>query len=232
MGRPSCARDARTIALPPPAKRVSPEVVIFGASGQTGRELVTQALELGHAVTAFARQPEKLAAADGRVRVVQGDIIDVAAVTRAVEGQEAVLSALGASSPMRPYPEFRAGVANIVNAMQSSDVRRLVYLSFLGVRAREERLGFFLNQVAARLLRHAIADHAANERTIRASRLAWTIVLAAKLTNGPRTRTYRSGEEVAIQSVVPSISRADVADFMLRQVADTTYVGRSPRIMN
>jgi putative NADH-flavin reductase len=208
------------------------KVVIFGASGQTGRELVTQALELGHVVTAFARRPETLGGADGRVRVVQGDIVDVAAVTRAVEGQEAVLSALGASNPMRPYPEFRTGVANIVKAMQTSDVRRLVYLSFLGVRAGEERLGFFLNQVAARLLRHAIADHAANERTIRASRLVWTIVLAPTLTRGRRTRTYRSGEDVAIQSVVPSISRADVADFMLRQLAEVTYVGRSPRIMN
>lgn len=154
------------------------KVVIFGASGQTGRELVAQALELGHVVTAFARRPETLGGADGRVRLVQGDIIDFAAVHRAVDGQEAVLSALGASSPMRPYPEFRTGVVNIVKAMQASEVRRLVYLSFLRVRAGEERLGFFLNQVAARLLRHAVADHAANERTIRASPLAWTIVLA------------------------------------------------------
>ena len=121
---------------------------------------------------------------------------------------------------MRLYPEFRTGVAN------------LVYLSFLGVRVGEERLGFFLNQVAARLLRHATADHAANERTIRASRLAWTIVQAPKLTTGRRTRTYRRGEHVAIQSFLPSISRADVAEFMLRQLAEVTYVGRSARIMN
>ena len=208
------------------------KIVIFGASGQTGRELVTQALELGHVVTAFARRPETLGGADGRVRVVQGDIIDAAVVTRAVEGQEAVLSALGASNPMRPYPAFRTGIENIVKAMQTSDVRRLVYLSFLGVRAGEEDLRFFLNHVASRLLRYAIADHAANERTILASRLAWTIVHAPKLTRGRRTQTYRSGEQLPIQSVVPSISRADTADFMLRQLVEDTYVGRRPRVMN
>lgn len=207
-------------------------IVIFGAAGGTGRELVTQALELGHVVTAFERRPKTADGADGRVRVVRGDIVDVAAVARAVEGQEAVISALGASNPLRPYPEFRTGVANIVQAMQASGVRRLVYLSFLGVRAGEEHLGFFLNHVAARLLRHSIADHAANERTIRSSRLDWTIVLPPKLTNGRRTRTYRSGDDIAIQSAMPSISRADVADFMLRQLADVTCVGKSPRIMN
>jgi len=112
------------------------------------------------------------------------------------------------------------------------DVRRLVYLSFLGVRAGEERLGFFLNQGAARLLRHATADHAANERTIRASRLAWTIVHAPKLTSGRRTGAYRSGEQVARKSVVPSIYRWDVANFMLRQLTEDIYVRLSPRLMN
>src|SRR5215204_2778617 len=157
------------------------KIVIFGASGQTGRQLVAQACDLGHFVTAFVRRPETVGPPDARVRVVQGDIIDVAAVTRAIEGQDAVLSALGASTPMRPYPAFRKGMENIVEAMQAGSVRRLVYLSFLGVRAGEESLGFFLNHVAARLLRHAIADHVANEQTIRASRLAWTIVHAPKL---------------------------------------------------
>src|SRR5688500_2686383 len=129
-------------------------IVIFGAAGGTGRELVTQALELGHVVTAFERRPQTADGADGRVRVVRGDIVDVAAVARAVEGQEAVLSALGASNPLRPYPEFRTGVSNIVQAMQASGVRRLVYLSFLGVRDGGVHLGLFLNHVAARLLRH------------------------------------------------------------------------------
>jgi uncharacterized protein YbjT (DUF2867 family) len=164
------------------------KILIFGASGGTGRELVEQAQGAGHVVTAFARRPERLGGLKRTPRVVQGDIIDAAAVARAVDGQEAVLSALGASTPTRPYPAFRTGIENIVRAMQANDVRRLVYLSFLGVRAGEEDLGFFLNHVAARLLRHSIADHAANERAIRASQLAWTI--APKLTHG-RTGTYR-----------------------------------------
>jgi uncharacterized protein YbjT (DUF2867 family) len=168
----------------------------------------------------------------GQVRVVAGDMGDAAAVARAVHGQDAVLSALGAPSPLRPYPAFRTGITTIVDTMQRSDVQRLVYLSFIGVRAGEQRLGFFLDHIAARLLRYPIADHVANERTIRSSALAWTVVLAAKLTNGRRTERYRSGDDIPVRSVVPSIARADVADFMLRQLAESTYVRHSPRVMN
>ena len=206
-------------------------ILIFGASGQTGHELLAQAIPLGHEVTAFVRNAGKLGQVNSRVHVIHGDITDAATVNRAVEGHDAVLSVLGAPTPIRPYPAFRTGIENIIRAMEAAAVRRFIYLSFLGVRAGAEDLGFFFNHVAARLLRHAIADHAANEYAIRTSRLAWTIVHPPKLTRGRRT-SYRSGEQLTITSVVPSISRADVADFMLQQLTEDRYVLRSPRIMN
>jgi len=206
------------------------KVLVFGASGLTGRELVKQALRAGHVVTAFARHPHAVGA-DSRVRVVQGDIVDAPAVLQAVGGQEAVISALGAPTPTSPYPPLRTGIAHIIAAMQQHGVKRLVYLSFLGVRAGEEPLGFFLDHVASRLLRHSIADHRANEQAIRASGLKWTIVHPPKLTNGRRTGTYRSGEDVAVTSFLPSISRADVAESMLRQLTDESYLHRRPRVM-
>lgn len=207
------------------------KILLFGASGKTGREILRKAHDRGHEITAFVRDPKKLVGL-AATHIIQGDISDVAAVSRAVTGHAAVLSTLGAANPMRPYPAFRMGVENLVQAMESADVRRLVYLSFLGVRSGHENLGFFLNHVASRLLRCAIADHVANEARIRASRLAWTIIHAAKLTNGPATEAYRTGEQLAITSIIPSVSRADVADFMLRQVVEEGYRLRSPRIMN
>jgi len=206
-------------------------IVIFGASGLTGRELVTQALALGHDVTAFSRHPHALARPDKRLRIEEGDITDAVAVGRAVEGQGAVLSALGAPTPMRPYPALQTGIDNVVRAMETSGVERLVYLSFLGVRAGGDHLGFFVNHVAARLLRHAIVDHAANERRIQMSRLAWTIVHAPKLTGGPRTAQYRSGEDIPVDAFIPTLSRADAADFMLRQLTDDGHIRRTLRVM-
>ena len=100
------------------------------------------------------------------------------------------------------------------------------------MRAGEERLGFFLDQVASRLLRHSIADHRANEQAIRESGLQWTIVHPPKLTNGRRTSTYRSGDDAAVTSFLPSISRGDVAEFMLQQLTDETYVRRAARLMS
>lgn len=111
-------------------------IVIFGASGLTGREFVTQALTLGHDVTAFSRHPRALGRSDKKLHIEEGDITDAVAVGRAVEGQGAVLSALGAPAPMRPYPAFQTGIDNVVRAMEASGVERLVYLSFLGVRHR------------------------------------------------------------------------------------------------
>jgi putative NADH-flavin reductase len=208
------------------------KILVFGASGQTGREIVRQAVARKHEVTAFVRNPSRLQDLAARVQVFQGDITDPAAVTRAIEGHAAVLSALGAPNPIQHYQPFQTGIENILHGMEALDVRRLVYLSFVGVNAGTEDLRFFLNQVASRLLRAAIADHRANERAIRASRLSWTIVHAAKLTNGRMTGAYRSGESVPIRSAVPLVSRADVADFMLQQLTDVRYISRSPRVMN
>ena len=102
------------------------KVLVFGASGLTGQELVKQGLYAGHDVTAFVRQPDALGDANFRLRVSQGDVIDAPAVARAVQGQEVVISALGAPTPTSPYPPLRTGLANIIAAMQQHRVERLL----------------------------------------------------------------------------------------------------------
>ena len=206
-------------------------VLIFGASGGTGRLLVCQALARGHTVTAFVRTPTKLAITHPLLTVIAGDVADRAAVARAVQGQDAVLSALGAATPLRRDPILVAGIRHIVETMTGAGVQRLIYQSFLGVGDSRREGGFFIRYVAALLLRHPTADHELKERVIRESGLLWTIVRPPKLTDGPLTGRYRIGEHIRARSPMPLLSRADVADAMLRQLDDPTHVRAVVRVM-
>ena len=209
------------------------KIVIFGAAGATGHALVTQALAQGHHVTAFVRTPAKFDLKHTGVSVAQGNVADAPAVERALSGQDAALCALGAATPLKRDPALVRGVENIVHAMECGGPRRLIYLSFLGVRGGRWQLSFLGRYVVAPLiLRNVVADHDAKESIITRSSLDWTIVRPPRLTNGPRTGAYRHGSDVKAASVVAMISRADVADFMLKQLDDRTYLHKAPAVMN
>lgn len=203
------------------------KLVVFGATGATGRELVGLALEQGHAVTAFARDPAKLEVSHPNLNVIRGDVLDPAAVQSAVQGQEAVLFGAGAKrSTLRAD-----GTRNILRAMENVGVRRLVCQSSYGVGDTRDKLSFLLKYVLVPLvLRHAFADHEAQEREIRQSRLDWTIVRPVGLVKGRRTGIYRHGNLGAEAPAGARISHADVADFMLKQVTDSTYLRQTPGI--
>jgi uncharacterized protein YbjT (DUF2867 family) len=207
-------------------------VLVLGATGATGRHLVGQALAQGHHVTALARNPAKLHSRSPELAVVQGDVTDPLAVERAVRSQDAVLCALGSSTPLKHDPALVAGIGNLVGAMERLHVRRLVYLSFLGVhhgRAQLSPLGKYV--VAPLLMRKVAADHERKEAIIQQSTLEWVIVRPPRLTNGPPTGTYRSGEDIQATLVVPRVSRADLAEFMLGQLNGDTYLRRTPAVM-
>ena len=156
---------------------------------------------------------------------------DAAAVVRGVETQDAVLSALGTGAPLRHDQAVIDGVGHIVRVMQLTGVRRLVYLSTTGVRESRADSGLMTRLMAASLIRHEIRDHEEKEAIVRASPLDWTIVRAPMLTNGRQTSDYRAGETLAARVPLPMLSRADVAEFMLRQLDDATFVRRAPRLM-
>jgi putative NADH-flavin reductase len=202
-------------------------VLIFGATGDTGRELIKQALAQGHTVTGFSRHADELKDDFPKIQTIQGDVADKTAVDKAVQGQDAVLSALGSSS-LKRNPALVKGVENIVNAMEQHGVRRLVYQSSLGVGDSRERVGFLIRYIIIPLvLRNAIADHEDKERIIKQSNLDWVIVRPAGLRNEPLTGDYRTGEDIKFGA---RISRADVADFMLKQLTDNTYLKKTPGI--
>jgi putative NADH-flavin reductase len=207
-------------------------IAIFGAAGATGRALVMQALTQGHQVTAFVRTPSKFDLTHANLNVVQGDVADAAAVELALFGQDAVLCTLGASTPLKRDQTLVNGMDNIVRAMERSGPRRLIYLSFLGVSGGREQLSLLGRYVVAPLiLRNVVTDHEAKEIIITRSCLDWTIVRSPRLTNGPHTGAYRHGGNIKATSMIPMISRADVADFMLLQLDDLAYLRKAPAVM-
>lgn len=206
------------------------KVLVFGASGRTGELLLEAALQRGHTVAAFVRDPATFGDRHD-IEVLAGDVADPEAVARAMPGRDAVLCALGAATPLKRCPPIVAGVGHITKASDTG-VRRLIYLSFLGVPAGRHQLSVLGRYVVAPiLLRNVSADHAEKEQIIRHSGLDWTIVRPPRLTNGPRTGTYRHGEDIHARQVVPRISRADVAEFMVSQLDDPTHLHRAPAIM-
>ena len=206
------------------------KLVIFGATAGTGRELLEQALEGGHDVSAFARAPEKIDdLQDPNLRVVQGNVLDSEAVAAAVAGQEAVFCTIGAGAGRTTLRE--EATRNIVKAMDAAGVQRLICQSSLGVGDSRANLGFFTKHVVVGLfLRHAFVDHERQEDLIRQSSLRWTIVRPPHLKDAPRTGVYRHGFPPTDRSIKGQISRADVADFMLKQLVDDSYVGRTPGV--
>jgi putative NADH-flavin reductase len=206
------------------------KLLVFGSTGGTGRELLIQALNQDHSVTAYARDPAKIEDIQhSRLTVVRGDVLDAATVKSAVAGHEGILVAIGAGPKRTTLRE--EGTRNIVEAMQSTGVKRLICLSSLGVGDSRTNLPFFTRYVVVGIfLRHAFADHERQEAVVGRSSLGWTIVRPPHLKDGPRTRAYRHGFSTTDKRIKGWISRADVADFMLKQLVDDTYLHRAPGV--
>lgn len=207
-------------------------VLVFGASGATGREVVEQALDRGHAVRAFVRDPDKFEIRHANLALTVGDVTEYASVERAVRDVDAVASALGSGNSLGSHPALSDGIRNILRAMGHAGVRRFVYLSMLGVDGSGRQLGLVDRYIVLPLLLHNVMqDHAREEALIKRSTLDWVIVRPPRLTNGSYTGRYRSGEDVREKSFLASISRADVADFMVKQLTDARYVHKTPAVL-
>src|SRR5262245_34694808 len=214
--------------LEPSEKGAKMKVVIFGSTGGIGRQLVEQALAQGHAVTAVARSPAQLEIKHANLQVVQGDVMNVASVDQAVQGQEAVVLALG--TPAITKNTVRSeGTRNIVRAMEKVGVRRLVCLSSLGIGDSRDMLPFHYKYILVPfLLRQGFSEHELQEEFVKQSRTDWIIVRPGAFTNGRRTGLYRHGFAITDKTIKAKISRADVADFMLKQLNNDTYIRKTP----
>jgi nucleoside-diphosphate-sugar epimerase len=204
-------------------------VLVIGATGGTGRQLVQQALAQGHQVTAFVRDPSRLHIEHANLRVVKGDVLDYASVEPAMRGQSAVLCALGHKRFFYPNRIQSNGMGNILRAMKACDVPRLICETALGIGNSVGRLGlphtFFILPL---ILPFYMWDKLRQEELIAASDRDWVIVRPGVLTNGDARGSYRHGPKVGSYLWPVKISRADVADFMLKQLTDDSYIGAAP----
>jgi NAD(P)H-binding len=180
-------------------------------------------------VTAFVRSSTTLPSSARRLTIVRGDVRDADAVGAAVEGQDAVVCALGAATPLRRDTALAEGMPNIVAATKRHGVRRLVCLSFLAVHETRPQLSVLGRWLLAPLLRrNVVADHEVEGRVVR----DWAIARPPRLTNARRRGTYRSLASASANAAVPRIPRADLAAFMLRQVGEDIYLRQAPGVMS
>lgn len=204
-------------------------LVVFGAGGGVGRELVAQALDRGHEVTAFVhRRSDDL---PGDLRQIEEDVLDADAVRKAVAGQEAVLDAVGGRTPWKPTDLEPRAALNIVQAMRDEGVRRLVVTSVMGVGDSRHVIPWLWELlIAPTFLRGTVKDDTKMEADLAAlaTDLDWVVVRPAVLTDGERTgqvKLYEPGGERAHR-----IARADVASFMLNQLTSDAHVRKAINI--
>lgn len=204
------------------------KIVVFGASRGVGLEVVKQALEGGHQVTAFVRSHEKFTVTHPNLVVFKGDAMDADAVEQAIAEQEAVISALGPTRPLVPHM-IETSAKNIVNGLKKHGIRRLVSTTGAGVRQPEDQpkfidhfIGFLLNLLA----KDVVLDSAENVKVIQASKLDWTIVRFPRLMDGEHTGKYQVG--YVSKDSGTKISRADGDDFVLKELTEKKWLLKLP----
>jgi putative NADH-flavin reductase len=206
-------------------------VAIFGATGVTGNLLTERCLAAGHNVTALVRDAKRFAFAQ-RVRAVEGSVFEAADVRRTIEGADVVLSALGAHS-LRKEDVLERAVPVIVASMQQVGVRRIIVLGSAGAlssaldKQPAWRRWIVQNIVYNRLLKYAVASQVEQWKMLAASGLDFTMVMPPMLNNGPgRGLDKVRVDGDALPPYGSRISRVDVADFMMRQIGSSEWVGK------
>jgi putative NADH-flavin reductase len=206
------------------------KLVIFGATGTVGRQVVQQALDQGHTVTAFARNLTRLDIQHPQLSFAQGDVMDSEAVEQAILGKDAVVCVLGAGKKLKSTVRSE-GTQHIIQAMERVGMRRLICLSTLGAGESWSNLDFYWKYVMfGFILRQVFADHERQEALVRNSNLDWTIVRPGALTDGPLTGRYRHSFPSTDRNITLQVSRADVADFILKQLSDQSSLYQAPSL--
>lgn len=208
-------------------------VAIFGASGATGGFAVRHALDGGYHVTAFVRDPQRLAFQHPALRVVQGDVMRPASLIGVLDGHEAVLCLLGTMPEgegarlrrQRGVPVCSQGTANILAAMGLAGVKRLVVLSSASVGESRRTGRFGMGWVVRTVLGDVMDDKERQEALVRASGTRWTILRPARFNHGPASGRIEVGED--LRWGFSSVSRDDVAELMVRLIDDRTSVGKA-----
>jgi len=199
-------------------------IALFGATGRVGGRVLEYALAEGHAVRALVRDPSKLAPHAG-LEVVAGDVLDAAAVARTVAGADAVLSTLGGAGLADPGEAQSQGMRNILAAMDGAGIRRIIAVANRGV-MDSSKGGLVVEQPEfPEMFRPVTLKHAEAWKAMRDSGLDGTMLVLSDIVPGARTGTYRMRED-KMPAGAERISVEDVADLMLRVLADGSHIGK------
>ncbi len=206
------------------------KIVLWGATGLTGREVLYQALDGGHEVTAVVRQPSNLNVGHDNLTVIRGDILDSSSVAETIAGAEAVMSAVGSGSTFmearKPTTLYSVGFANIVAAMREHNLRRLVVLVAVGT-VPDPNEPEIHKRIIRPILKANYDDIRKAEKNVLATcdDLDWIGIRPMRLMNTPRTGKYRTNYDFLPLNGI-EISRADVAELMLKQLHTDENVRR------
>jgi uncharacterized protein YbjT (DUF2867 family) len=208
------------------------KISIIGASQGTGALAVKEALERGHAVTAFSRSPERLAFRNPQLTLRAGDFLNAGSVNGAVQGQDAVILTASPTN-FKAFKEnpnyFSQGTGYVLEAMQTYGVKRLVVLSAFGVGETFAVSSFLLRRVLIPIfLAPAYADHERQEQLVRKSPVDWVLARPTRLTDGPARKRYV--KETSPKAVPNSISRADVAEFLVEAATTDKWLRQAVQL--
>ena len=205
------------------------KILILGATGATGQLIVRDATASGHHVVALVRA--KASSNLPGAEVIEGDVRDEATLAHALNGCDAVVSALGTGMGVREVDLLTVATRALVAAMTRAGVRRLICISALGVGDSRHHGGFVFDRIfQPLLLGAAYKDKDRQEAAIRASSLDWVVVRPAMLTNGAARGRIRATTDLAGVNG-GKIARADVAQFVLEQLTADTWLRRTPVIL-
>ncbi|MEU8635478.1 NAD(P)H-binding protein [Amycolatopsis sp. NPDC048633] len=202
-------------------------LVVLGATGGTGRAAVDVALRAGHEVTAVVRREGALPPAPGLTVVLIPDFTEADRLAAAIAGHDAVISALGTTA-RGPVTVCTVGVRAALLAMSRTGVRRLVAVSAHGAAESRDRSWYSLLLWAS--VGHKMRDKESMEALIRASGSDWTIVRPPALKDTAPTGRYRTGSDSVVR-LTSAVSRADLADFLVREAVEPAYLHQTPRIL-
>ena len=210
-------------------------VLVYGATGNIGRRTVDKAISAGHEVTAFARSPDSLEVKENLYKA-QGDVMDADSVAAAMANQEAVLATFGAPpnwQNITSVPNLCAvGTRHIIDAMKQHGVKRLICMTGIGAGDSKGHGRFVFDRLILPIMLGRIyVDKNRQEQEVMQSDLDWTIVRPTELTDDPEKGNYRVLTDLEGKKA-QTISRADVADFLVKQIESDRYLHQTPLITN
>ncbi len=207
------------------------KILILGATGGTGQELLSQAIGHNYEVTTLVRDPSKLKIKHPLLSVVNGNILDKKLLAQILEGKDAVISSIGVGKSLKSRNLIANAIGLLIPMMAEKKVSRLIFISAFGVGETFAQANFIQKVIFRLPLKNIYADKAKGDEQIRNSKLDWTLIYPVLLTNKPLTGKYKVGENLPMKGM-PKISRANVAHFMIRQLSDNSYVKKSVIIMD